>query len=219
MAALNRGMVFELAFMYDNLQVWCTQGGTISPQFSSQAAAEAQRYGQEKGLSFLSEDIVQRILKEDPVQLANRFTDFHLAICKRAAAGSSKDMDTFVKDEYAKLASSAYCQQFTGNLERMFSEAIRTETARRGTRVMLAATRYKAEKGTWPAKLDDPVLKLPTALRNDPRSGGELAYKVQGSAVTLYSVGRDGKDDGGKQLGAKYEGKPGEDLVLWPPKQ
>jgi hypothetical protein len=216
--AMDRAIVFELAHTYDNLQLWSTQGGTISPKFSSQSAAEAKKLAQEKGWPAIPAEIVQGILKEDPVQIASRVTDVKTAVRKRIAAGSTKDMDTFVKEEYAKLASSAFCQLYVRSAENVFSEAIRTETARRGTRVMLAVTRYKAEKATWPAKLDDPALKLPTAVRSDPRSSGDLVYKIEGNAVRLYSVGRDGKDDGGKQLGAKYEGKPGEDLILWPPK-
>jgi hypothetical protein len=149
--AMDRAIVFELAHTYDNLQLWSTQGGTISPKFSSQSAAEAKKLAQEKGWPAIPAEIVQGILKEDPVQIASRVTDVKTAVRKRISAGTSKDMDFFAREEYAKLASSAFCQLYVRSAENVFSEAIRTETARRGTRVMLAVTRYKAEKATWPA--------------------------------------------------------------------
>jgi hypothetical protein len=42
-------------------------------------------------------------------------------------------------------------------------------------------------------------------------------YRKTGSRVQLYSVGRDGRDDGGHQEGMRYGGLDGEDLQIYPP--
>jgi len=79
----------------------------------------------------------------------------------------------------------------------------------------LAVLRYKADKGAMPDKLEALVeggyLRL---LPADPCSDGPLVYREIDDDFTLYSVGMDFKDDGGKHVGWSSE-KDG-DFVFWP---
>ena len=67
--------------------------------------------------------------------------------------------------------------------------------------IRLALRAYQAEHGSYPASLE----KLtPTYLAQIPSDSfaatGPLQYKVQGKQYLLYSIGPDGKDDGGKPI-------------------
>ena len=51
----------------------------------------------------------------------------------------------------------------------------------------------------------------------DPFSGKELVYRVTPTGYLLYSVGVDGKDDGGKSCGPTGLEEPGDILLDDPP--
>jgi hypothetical protein len=64
--------------------------------------------------------------------------------------------------------------------------------------VALAIAAYRVEQQKLPAKLSDLVPKYLAAVPKDAYRDGPLVYKVNGKKFVLYSVGADGKDDGGK---------------------
>jgi hypothetical protein len=70
---------------------------------------------------------------------------------------------------------------------------------RRVVALALACVAYKAEKGKFPAKLDDLVPGYVKEIPEDFFSGKPLVYKVNddGKGYVLYSVGPNMKDDGG----------------------
>ncbi len=76
--------------------------------------------------------------------------------------------------------------------------------------VALALAAYKAEKGKYPEKLQDLSPDYLKTLPKDFYSGKDFLYKLKGSGFVVYSVGEDGKDDGGVEEGAT--GKP--DIVV-----
>jgi len=65
----------------------------------------------------------------------------------------------------------------------------------------LAIRAYKLDNGRYPASLSD---LTPDYIKSIPRDRfvlkGPIRYKQQGSSYVLYSVGPDGKDDGGKPI-------------------
>jgi hypothetical protein len=67
---------------------------------------------------------------------------------------------------------------------------------RRVARVALAVAAHVAEKGAAPASLDDLVPAYLDRVPTDPWDGEPLRYAA-GTPVRVWSVGRDGKDDGG----------------------
>ena len=52
--------------------------------------------------------------------------------------------------------------------------------------------------GAWPAKLDELAPHYLQRVPLDRYSGGPLIYRPAGTKFVLYSVGKDGRDDGGK---------------------
>lgn len=68
----------------------------------------------------------------------------------------------------------------------------------RAATAAIAVRRYQlAHAGATPDRLSDLVPQYLTAVPRDPFGGGELRYRRDPDAFTVYSVGLDGKDDGG----------------------
>lgn len=68
----------------------------------------------------------------------------------------------------------------------------------RTLRATIAVERHRLAKGAWPASLGDLVPAYLDAAPLDPIDGAPLRYVRHAEGVTVYSVGHDGKDDGGK---------------------
>ena len=105
---------------------------------------------------------------------------------------------------------------------RIATLAFRDRAVHEATVTVVALQRYRVEKGAYPASLDE--LKQAgyiDALPADPYSDGSLVYKVLDDRFTLYSVGPDFKDDGGKpgtdrKGNTKMWDAPTGDAVFWP---
>ncbi len=59
---------------------------------------------------------------------------------------------------------------------------------------------YKKVHGRYPNTLKVLVLSILKELEPDPFTGKPLIYKRKGNGFQLYSVGPDGRDNGGKDL-------------------
>jgi hypothetical protein len=105
------------------------------------------------------------------------------------------------------------------NFQRATDTGMRMETEWQLTRTAVALKRYQLRDGKLPPGLEALVPEFLPALPYDPMSGKPLCYRLKpdGSFV-LYSVGEDGKDDGGDPnpaSGAKCGLWEGRDAV-WP---
>jgi hypothetical protein len=65
------------------------------------------------------------------------------------------------------------------------------------TLAALALAAYRADRGSYPEKLVDLCPKYLGEIPSDPCGDGSLQYRRSGSEFMLYSVGWNGKDDGG----------------------
>ncbi len=74
----------------------------------------------------------------------------------------------------------------------------RLEQTRRNLHVAFALAAYRADRGRYPAKLADLAPKYLAAVPGDVFSGGPLVYLPEGGGYLLYSVGPNGKDEGGR---------------------
>ena len=63
--------------------------------------------------------------------------------------------------------------------------------------VALACERFRLRTGQWPATLDAIPKDLLPAVPLDPYTGKSLRYRRLADGVAVYSVGRNGTDDGG----------------------
>ncbi len=83
----------------------------------------------------------------------------------------------------------------------------------------IALKRYRLRNGQWPDKLDNLVPEFLAAVPRDWMDGQPLRYRRNADGTfTLYSVGRDGKDDGGDPRPKEGESRSmfaGRDFV-WP---
>jgi hypothetical protein len=61
----------------------------------------------------------------------------------------------------------------------------------------LALRAYRADRGEWPEKLEQLVPQYLNAIPLDPMSGESYVYRAAEPEFVLYSVGSDGRDDGG----------------------
>ena len=106
------------------------------------------------------------------------------------------------------------------NTSKAVQTTVRHETQRRLTVTALALKRYQLRLQRLPEKLDELVPEFLAAVPVDPMDAQPLRYRREsGSEFVLYSVGEDGKDDGGKVTPtvktAAYEIWSGLDFV-WP---
>ena len=82
-------------------------------------------------------------------------------------------------------------------------------------KTLLAVERYRLAHASLPETLDRLVPDYLAAVPADPFDGAPLRYQRVDRGFLVYSVGEDGRDDGGKQEPKKTE-KSGEtwDLVF-----
>jgi len=74
----------------------------------------------------------------------------------------------------------------------------RIEAARQIVIGAIALKRYQLRHGSFPARLSDMVPEFVAAVPDDPMDGKPLRYRLDSDGTyVLYSVGEDGKDDGG----------------------
>ena len=80
----------------------------------------------------------------------------------------------------------------------------------------LAVERYRLQHGRWPDSLADLTGDLLPTVPRDPFDGRPLRYRSDDVGVIVYSIGPDGKDDGGNRATLNTH-KPGTDLGfrLW----
>jgi hypothetical protein len=97
---------------------------------------------------------------------------------------------------------------------------IRNETQRQLTITAIALARFHLRDGKFPAELDALVPQFLSAVPIDPMSAKPLRYRLNGDgSFTLYSVGEDGRDDGGDPTSGSATNRfglwEGQDAV-WP---
>jgi len=91
-----------------------------------------------------------------------------------------------------------YSSLALANLSKATQTTVRTETLRRMAIVALALKRFQLRHGQFPAGLEALVPDYLTAVPLDLMDGRPLRYRRNGErGFVLYSVGEDGKDDGG----------------------
>ena len=65
-------------------------------------------------------------------------------------------------------------------------------------RLAIAIAGFHAQAGRWPNELSELFPDFTETIPRDRFSGQALIYRASQSGYVLYSVGRNGKDDGGE---------------------
>ncbi len=76
----------------------------------------------------------------------------------------------------------------------------RAETELRLLRADVAIELFRRKNGRYPSSLSELVPQYLEAVPSDPFSGNAMIYRVTTNSYSLYSIGADKKDDGGKPL-------------------
>jgi hypothetical protein len=74
----------------------------------------------------------------------------------------------------------------------------RAEQIGRNTQIAFALAAYRRDRGRYPAKLDDLAPKYLARVPGDVFSGRGLIYRPEEKSYLLYSIGANGKDEGGR---------------------
>lgn len=82
------------------------------------------------------------------------------------------------------------------------------------TQILLAAQQYKVSHGQYPDTMAQVRSAGITGIPMDPLSGKDFVYKRTAKGFTVYSVGDDFKDDGGKQIDNRWGHDHSGDIVL-----
>ncbi len=80
-----------------------------------------------------------------------------------------------------------------------FDASARTLAHREALRVAVAAERYRLQTGAFPTQAADLVPAFLPAVPADPFDGLPIRLKASQAEVIVYSVGRDGQDNGGQE--------------------
>jgi hypothetical protein len=82
-------------------------------------------------------------------------------------------------------------------------------------KLAFALAAYRADEGSYPAKLADLVPKYVKEVPKDMfNNDADLHYTQQGGGYLLYSVGSNGKDDGGKNWDDRKNNEDWDDLTV-----
>lgn len=124
---------------------------------------------------------------------------------------------TKIDDASTSLRSRASLVSFfVPDISRAYELALRAETYRRATRLILEIHIYHAKNKTWPKSLNELPRDVAEKFATDPFAGKAFAYKVTDDGFMLYSVARNAVDDGGKHDKKWGDKAPGTDYVFWP---
>lgn len=88
---------------------------------------------------------------------------------------------------------------------------LRLLSEQQGLRMLIELRRCKDRTGQWPAGLDAIASALPSEILVDPGSNRPYVYKLSGEGFSLYSIGPNRIDEGGRN---KWKGP--DDWLIWP---
>jgi hypothetical protein len=107
---------------------------------------------------------------------------------------------------------SLFSRMVFPSLSRALTIRVHLITDQRGARTVLELYAYRDRTGAWPDSLE----ALAGDFEIDPFSGQPFVYRRTDDGFTLYSVGFDRKDNGGRHDPRMGEDRTDSDYVFWP---
>lgn len=129
-----------------------------------------------------------------------------IAATKRPWPEARREMAQIDRDSEAAVSGGSAFNQ-PGHLwaalqvpaiEGFLDAAARGTASNRATDAVIAVERFRREKGRLPEKLEELVPKFLPQVPIDPFDGQPLRYVVRNDEYIIYSVGKDGADNGGQ---------------------
>jgi hypothetical protein len=183
---LERGMEGERIFamlIFERLKAERLQKSTGGKLYERYIAPNDIRFGLENRQKRV--ELVRRLQANEPWQ------NVSLALDK---------VDSELQQKYAMPKRFFYLLSLISipNFRPAFVNTLQTEAKRRLAVTAISLMRYKLKYGRFPERLDALTISFVAAVPLDPMSGAPLRYRLNSDgSFMLYSVGEDGKDDGG----------------------
>jgi len=193
--------------------------GTIDERALPRAVAGERAIGLGAGTQLLSQarslgSLARAVGVADADRLAYlRIMDESMAMVADPL-GYTGDIDAMVKD------TPWYClvaRTLPPSIDRVIDSRQYADAETQMVLVGLAAKRYQLGHNRLPTSLDELVPDFLDAVPADPLDGKPLRCKSTDAGMILYSVGKDGIDDGGKELdaqGRRFSAPENHDIVL-----
>ena len=83
---------------------------------------------------------------------------------------------------------------------------LRTDALGQALVILIAADRYSMDHGDWPASPEAMVTRYLKSVPTDPLNGKPMRLIREGDRIIAYSLGVNGRDDGGKVAGSSRQG-------------
>ena len=106
-------------------------------------------------------------------------------------------LDAIAADSETIKRQGYFQSVFMPTISRPFRGCAKAEAGDACAQVGIAATRYRLDHGSLPARLADLVPNYIDAVPLDPFDGNPLRLTTKGGQWTVYSISVDGRDDGG----------------------
>ncbi len=155
-------------------------------------------------------------VERDPQEAAKAIRDGYAAIEELMTPGYTEETYHAIKghtDRINGFNNVTKAMNMAGNYAQLYLNTAQCEAHRRGAHLLVELFAHKAKKKAWPKTLKSLKGKGVDALKEDVFRDESFVYMLVDGEPVLYSVGPDGKDDGGTH---NAEGVPGTDLVFWP---
>ena len=144
------------------------------------------------------------------VALALKQIDAPVAERERPGAGFMERMTATMMatkhmgdDLEARMAVIPAAERMVGTIETHLNMRAQSSAMIAGLRAAIAAERYRLAQGMYPETIGAVVPEFLAEIPQDPITGGAIGYRriendAHGRGYLVYSVGPDGKDDGGR---------------------
>jgi hypothetical protein len=179
------------------------------------------------------------------LRITNKWSDCMVEACRKPTLAARREAEETVRKAMEEARSRlndpksfafaalrnprrAWSERFVRNtVPRWLSRISKTTGEAEGmtqlalTKLAFALAAYRVDRGSYPAKLADLTPKYVTEVPKDIFADADLHYAREGGGYLLYSVGPNGKDDGGKGYDdAKDNGEDWDDIAvrMTPPK-
>jgi hypothetical protein len=187
----------------------------------------------------LPQDIPEEIDWDLALKTGNRWYDRMVAalrevnpdIRKKKLEQTNEDLDAYLKAQKSKLATPQGQARVLAGGTKGVGKAIgdvliglvvpsmhkvqkawdRVQQVQDNLHLAFALAWYQRDHGQYPKKLDELAPKYLRRIPVDIFSGKGLIYRPNGKGYLLYSVGANGKDEGGRGLD---DDPPGDDLSV-----
>jgi hypothetical protein len=130
-------------------------------------------------------------LEHDLKQMSKEARDLRAILRSALSSGS-------LRFALSRMLAQTLVSDFLPALSAAMNAEERDITYQNMVPVVFALAAYRADRGAYPAELAALVPQYLPAIPEDLFSGGPFRYKREGAGYVLYSVGPNGKDDGGR---------------------